>query len=218
MLVISLRFVKTPDAFEHHMDWRCQDSNSTVGNFLMEKCFVFEIFLRPSKIFDPEDIFFAEILPPFFVLFHRSISRSNFSKIINQQCCRKNRSFKTCVGSWVGGACFKAGGGAVAGRDFEFVKVSFSLIDFMSHFFAPFTVFGPRSVLGPSPWQFSERENRRILVPDVRLAINVVALLELVGRRCGWTSFETVTGFAVCGRLNDEIPTPWFISFRCRLL
>ena len=100
----------------------------------------------------------------------------------------------------------------VSGRDFSFVKVLFSSIHFMSHFFAPFAVFG-RSVLGPSPWQFSESENRRIVFPVVRLAIIEVALLELAGRTCDLTSFETGAGFAVCGRLNDEIPTPWFISF-----
>ena len=107
----------------------------------------------------------------------------------------------------------------VSGRDFCFVTVLFSSIDVRSHFFAPFAVFGrsvlglSRSVLGPSPWQFSESENRRIVFPVVRLAIIEVALLELAGRTCDLTSFETGAGFAVCGRLNDEIPTPSFISF-----
>jgi len=46
----------------------------------MEQFFVFVLFLRPSKVFDLEDNFFAEYLHPFSALFHRSISRSNFSK------------------------------------------------------------------------------------------------------------------------------------------
>ena len=141
---------------------------------------------------------------------------------------------KTCIGGGLAGVWLRTSGGAVAGldftgwdflgrevsgRDFCFVKALFSSIDVMSHFFAPFAVFGrsvlglSRSVLGPSPWQFSESENRRIVFPVVRLAIIEVALLELAGRTCDLTSFETGAGFAVCGRLNDEIPTPWFISF-----
>ena len=122
-------------------------------------------------------------------------------------------SGQTCVGGE--GGWDSAVTSAVVGRDFWFFKVLVSSVAFMPHFLAPFAVFGPRSVLGPSPWQFSERENRKNF-PNVRLAIIDVALLELIGRRSGLTSFET--GFAVCGRLNDEIPTPWFISFRCRLL